>query len=223
VEQVLCAKRLVQRQLVHTPTLVTWESLLRMGDPRARDGPALHLLPRYYRDGVWDRRSMPLWQGFTDDVLKVMQQASERALEVVYRLHQAGVRLHLGTDTAAMPFLVPGACLHQELEWFVKAGLDLEAAWRAGTSAAGQSLGMSQLGVVQAGAPADFVIFGEDPTRSRMALSTLQGVVANGRFYSKTFLDDAIARHRECYQRWGYETVLTALMRLGLKLMKPAR
>ena len=216
-------KTSVEQGLVHTPTLVTWESLTRMADPHFSDDPTVHLLPRYYRDGVWERRYMPLFGGFTDDVLGMMKQARERALEVAYRLNQAGVRLHLGTDTAAMPFMVPGVSLHRELEWMVKAGLDLESAWIAGTSAAGESLSMPMLGTVQVGAPADLSVFGEDPTCRVSALSTLKGVVVAGRFYSKEFLADAILRHRERFERFGYEAIITAFIRLSLQLMKPTK
>jgi cytosine/adenosine deaminase-related metal-dependent hydrolase len=94
-----------------------------------------------------------------------------------------------------------------------------EAAWRAGTNAAGASLGLSQLGVVQVGAPADLLIFEQDPTTSLAALATLKGVVSAGRFYSKGFLDEAIARHRERFERPAHERFTLAFIRLSLKLM----
>jgi hypothetical protein len=213
----------VEQGMAHTPTLVTWESLLSMADPRLVDDDLIDLMPRYYRDAMWSRRYLPLFRGFTDDVLVVMREAFERALEIVYRLHQAGVPLHLGTDTVSMPFLVPGPSLHRELALMVKAGIDLESAWIAGTSAAGQSLGMPGLGTVQVDAPADFCIFGEDPTNAISALSTLKGVVADGRFYSKAFLDKAISHHRRRFQRFGYEALVTAFIRLAMRVMMPAR
>jgi imidazolonepropionase-like amidohydrolase len=162
---------------------------------------------------------MPLFRHFTDETLGVMKQGMERGQEIVRRLDQAGVRLHLGTDTAAMPFTVPGESLHREFRLMIQAGLTLEAAWRAGTSAAGKSLGLSRLGVVQVGAPADLLIFDQDPTTDRAALSTLKGVVAAGRYYSKAFLDEAILRHRERFERPAHEKFTLALIRLSLKLM----
>lgn len=209
----------VEQGLVHTPTIVTSEALIRMADPHAPDDPAVHLLPRYYRDGTWNRQSMPVFRHFTDEALDVMKQAIGRAQEIVYRLDRAGVRLHLGTDTAGMPFAVPGESLHREFRLMIQAGLSLEAAWRAGTSAAGQSLGMPLLGVVQVGAPADLLVFEQDPTSSLAALATLKGVVAAGRFYSKELLDEAIARHRERFEQPMHEAFTLAFIRLSLKLM----
>ncbi|HSD84762.1 MAG TPA: hypothetical protein VLG46_12920, partial [Anaerolineae bacterium] len=149
----------VEQGLAHTATLVTTESLLKTADPHSPDDPAVHWLPRYYREGIWDRRYMPLFERFTDETLSVMKQAQQRALEVVGRLNQSGVRLHLGTDSAAMPFLVPGISLQRELELMVEAGLELESAWIAGTSAASESLDLPRLGTLQAGAPADCLLF----------------------------------------------------------------
>ncbi len=208
-----------EQGLVHTPTLVTSEALIRMADPHAAEDPAVRLMPRYYRDGVWDRRTMPLFSHFTDETLDVMKRGLGRGQEIVRRLDQAGVRLHLGTDTAAMPFTVPGESLHREFRLMLEAGLSLEAVWQAGTSAAGASLGLSQLGVVQAGAPADFLVFEQDPTASFTALATLKGVVAAGRYYAKAVLDDALARHRERFERPAHEKFTLAFIRLSLKMM----
>jgi hypothetical protein len=212
-------KSSLHQGLVHTPTLVSEEALVRMADPCLPDDPAIALLPRYYRDGIWNRKSMPLFSRFMDDILLVMKQAMERSLEVVRRLSQAGVRIHLGTDTVGMPFLVPGASLHREMALMVASGLNMESVWTAGTSAAGKSLGMPLLGTVQEGAPADLLIFGEDPTDNLTALSTLKGVVAAGRYYPKVFLDEAWLRHRKCFERPGYEAFMTTFIRLSLKLM----
>jgi predicted amidohydrolase len=122
-----------------------------------------------------------------------------------------------------MSFTVPGESLHREFRLMLAAGLSLEAVWQAGTSAAGASLGLPQLGVVQAGAPADFLIFEQDPTSSFAALVTLKGVVAAGRFYSKAFLDTALARHRERFERPAHEKFTLALIRLSLKWMASRR
>jgi hypothetical protein len=213
----------VEQGLVHTPTLVTSEALIRMADPHAADDPAVHLLPRYYRDGVWDRRTMPLFHSFTDETLDVMKQGMKRGQEIVRRLDEAGVRLHLGTDTVGMPFTVPGESLHREFRLMVETGLSREAVWKAGTSAAGASLGLPQLGVVQTGAPADLLIFEQDPTASLTALSTLKGVVADGRYYAKTFLDEALARHRERFEWPAHEKFTLAFIRLSLKMMASKR
>jgi cytosine/adenosine deaminase-related metal-dependent hydrolase len=62
-------------------------------------------------------------------------------------------------------------------------GLSLEEVWLAATRSAGEALGIPQLGVIEAGAPADLLIFREDPTRDLRALGTLEAVVVRGRLY----------------------------------------
>ncbi len=211
----------VEQELVHTPTLVTAEALLWLLDPGRPDDPAVRCMPRYIRDAAWSREHMPLFRRFSDEALRLMEQALARNLEVVRRLHAARVRLHLGTDTAGMPFVVPGASLHEELRLMVRAGLALEDAWAAGTRAAGASLRLPGLGTIQEGAPADLAVFREDPTRDLAALDTLVGVVAAGRFYSREYLEDALARHRACFERPLYDRLSTALVRLGTRMMVP--
>jgi len=149
-----------------------------------------------------------------------MGQAADRGREVARRLHRAGVRVHLGTDVG-MPFLVPGRSVQQELELMVEAGLTLEEAWAAGTRAAGESLGVPLLGTVRQGAPADLLIYGEDPSRSLSALSTLQAVIAQGRLYPRPFLEQALARHRQRFEQPLYDRVTTALLRLGARAVAP--
>jgi imidazolonepropionase-like amidohydrolase len=207
------------RGRVHTPTLITSYALARMADPREPDDPAARLLPRHYRDGIWSRESVPVFNAFPDEALGLMKESAERRLEVVYRLARAHVRLHLGTDTAGVPFVVPGVSLHQELRRFLEAGLSLEEAWIAGTRAPGESLGVPGLGTAAPGAPADLLIFAADPTRDADALGTLRAVVSQGRLYPKAYLNEALARHRERFEAPLYDALSTALIRLGGRLM----
>lgn len=200
--------------LVHTPTVVANESLLWA----AAGGPPASMpvqgLPRYFRDVIWAQMgAMPMFRYIGDGLPDLLRQSLARTLEVVGALHQAGVRLHLGTDTAGMPYVVPGASLQRELALFVEAGLSLADAWTAGTRAAGESLGVPGLGTIAEGAPADLLLFQEDPTRDLAALSTLRAVVAQGRFYSREALDEALARHRERFERPAYDRFTTAVLR----------
>jgi len=214
-------KASVEQGLVHTPTLTSGFALARLAAPHPPHEPAARFLPRYVREVAWNREHMPLFGRFSDETLALMTQADAQGHGVVHRLHQAGVRLHLGTDTAGMPFVVPGASLQQELKLMVQAGLSVEEAWTAGTRAAGQSLGVPSLGTVREGAPADLLIFDADPSRDLTALATLKGVIAQGRLYSKAFLDEALSRHRERFEGVLYDRLSTALTRLGTKLMVP--
>jgi adenine deaminase len=62
------------------------------------------------------------------------------------------------------------------------------------------------LGTIAPGAPADLLLFREDPTRDLAALQTLEAVVADGRLYRRETLD-AVRASQRVYRGWVYETV----------------
>jgi imidazolonepropionase-like amidohydrolase len=173
-----------------------------------------------YRDALWDRRFMVNFNQLTDEDLARMLRGAADALDLVRRLHQAGVRLHLGTDSIGLPGLVAGAALQRELGLFVQAGLSIEAAWYAGTRAAGLTLGVPRMGLLESGAPADLLIFQRDPIRDLSALDSLQAVVAQGRLYPRSLLEEALQRHRAIFEKQPYDTLTTGMIRLMLRSFK---
>jgi imidazolonepropionase-like amidohydrolase len=106
------------------------------------------------------------------------------------------------------------------LRTLVDAGFTAEDAWLAATRWAGETLRVEKLGTVQEGAPADLVIFREDPTRDLQALPTLEAVVARGRLYPRAQLDAAVARHRRYMNGRVVDAVTMFLTRLTLRWMR---
>ncbi len=104
--------------------------------------------------------------------------------------------------------------MHEELRNFVACGFTPEQAWEAATRTNGESLGVEGLGVLHRGAPADLLVYREDPTRDLAALSTLEAVVANGRLYPRPVLDGAVARYRDYYDGWLFDRLTMALFPL---------
>jgi predicted amidohydrolase len=78
---------------------------------------------------------------------------------------------------------LPGASLQRELALFAEAGIGIEQVWKLATRDAGQRLGIKGLGCVEAGAPADILVFRRDPTRNLDHRASLEAVVAAGRLY----------------------------------------
>lgn len=64
------------------------------------------------------------------------------------------------------PYVVPGASLHEELHHLIDAGLTPEEALEAATVTPGKFLREPGLGTIAPGAPADLVLFREDPTQN---------------------------------------------------------
>jgi len=201
------AQTSVEQGLLHTPTLVVWAQMGQLRNySTLREAPSTQLLPRWYRDVFWRPREAAL------PAFDHIGAALPKMKVVVRRIHEAGVRIHVGSDTPN-PFVVPGVGLHEELAHLVDAGLTAEEVWVAATRWAGETLGLSKLGIVQKGAPADVLFFREDPTRDLAALSTLEAVVAQGRLYPKATLNAALVRHRAHFNGWLYDRISMAYAR----------
>jgi hypothetical protein len=193
--------------IAHTPTLVLVDRSTRMDrlDEQMAE-PVMRLLPRFYSALSWDPRGFSWYDGLDAGQWALARQGWRNAQRLVSALSRAGVRLHAGTDVGN-PFVVPGASLHEELRLLVAVGLNPEAAWLTATRWPGEFLAEPDLGRVVSGAPADLLLFREDPTRDLAALATLEAVVADGRLYRREMLDDALRASQRVYRDWLYDTV----------------
>jgi imidazolonepropionase-like amidohydrolase len=200
--------------LVHTPTLVVFARAARLEHVEALErDPAARLLPRFYRELLWNPAHNPLVFRLTPGDWRDLGRRFAGMQRVVRRLHESGVRILAGTDTLN-PYVVPGASLQAELAYLAESGLGLEEAWVAATRHAGEALGVPGLGRLAEGAPADFAIYAEDPSRDPAAFATLRAVVARGRLYPRASLDAAVARRRAQLDGWLYSGLFRASARL---------
>lgn len=201
----------LEHGLANTPTLVSSAQLLLMNDyDRARGTYEAQLVPRFYRDVVWNPIiGLSFYRELTADDFAALEEKLEKMKTLVSRLHAAGTPIHLGTDTQ-QPFIVPGASLHQELHLVVEAGLTPEEAWRSASRDSGTWLGVTDLGVLKEGAPADLLIYREDPTQNLAALDTLEAVIADGRLYLKRDIDAALQQYQAHYSSFIYDRITMA-------------
>jgi imidazolonepropionase-like amidohydrolase len=201
-------KAALARGTAITPTLVSLERLSRMDDRDSllREPDAL-LLPRYFRDVVWTPPA-----DLTPEDYAGIRDALKKEKQLVKLLYEEGTRLHMGTDVLTA-FVVPGASMHRELALYVDAGLTPEQAWAVATRWNGSYLGVSGLGRIRVGGPADLLVFRDDPTADLAALSTLQAVVARGRLYTREALDAQLARYRSYYEGFLLDAISVAAAR----------
>ncbi len=210
--------------IAHTPTLVVYHEQLAAYDySAAAERPAARLMPRFWREVVWNPR---YGLGFSAPpaAAREMFQREQEALVsrlqgVVQSLHARGVRIHAGTDPFN-PLVVPGASLHEELRLLEGAGLTTEEAWAAATQVAGEDLGEPRLGRLEPGAPADLLILRTDPILDPSALETLEAVVADGRLYPKPALDEALERQRRHFEGLLYDRISMAIARGVAELIR---
>lgn len=213
------AERSLRLQLTHTPTLVAFARGAELQHYEAlRNDPAAQLLPRHYRELLWNPESNPLLLWLEPAGFGELPDRYQRMQEAVALLHARGVPVLAGTDTMN-PFVVPGASLHEELFHLMEAGVSPAEVLEIASRRAGEQLRLEGLGVLRVGAPADFVLFRDDPTRDLRALATLEAVVADGRLYPRDALDESIRRQLEYFDGRVYSTLYRTLARLLIALV----
>lgn len=107
--------------------------------------------------------------------------ALQIALKNVKRVHDAGVPVALGTDSGAQPVRVQGFSEHHELELLVKAGLTPMQAITAATKNAAAVLGIGeQMGTLEPGKKASFIVLEKDPSTEIRNTRTIKAVWKNG-------------------------------------------
>ena len=90
------------------------------------------------------------------------REALDQALENVVTLAEAGVPVAMGTD-AGPPGRFPGYFEHLELWMMVDAGMTPEEALRSATAVAAECVRVDDVGTLEAGKWADFLVFEENP------------------------------------------------------------
>lgn len=103
------------------------------------------------------------------------------SLDLVGRMHAAGVPIGAGTDTP-LGFALPGFSLHTELERLVDAGLSPLEALEAATLRPAAFFGLEhEMGEVRPGMRADLVLLDADPMEDIANTRRVNTVVAAGR------------------------------------------
>lgn len=208
--------------IAHTPTMVTIDRLLAQRDrDAALREPDAQLLPRFYREVVWSPEiGFTPARGLEAADFDMLREAQAVQLRTIRSLFEAGVELHTGTDTL-IAFVVPGAALHRELRLFVAAGLTPEQALTLSTRVSPRFLGVEGLGDLRPGAPAEMVVFRDDPTRDLAALGSIAAVVRGGRLITRAQLDAQLARYRAHHEGALYDALVTPLVRRAVAAAVP--
>jgi adenine deaminase len=102
-----------------------------------------------------------------------------KVLNVVYRLHKAGVKFAVGTDADAGG-LVPGPSMFREIEYLVKAGMSPMEALRAATTNGADLLNLPDVGRIAEGAKADLVLLESNPIADIRNIRKISSVIRDG-------------------------------------------
>lgn len=164
-----------------TPTLAPqWEFAI-LPETKLPADSLSHYVPRGLRT-FWDT-ALQLPRDLPRDAGTLGRSLFAKRLRVVGGLKSAGARLLTGTD-APLRNSIPGFGLHEELEYFVRAGLTPMQALRAATYEPARYLdALDSLGTIEAGKVADLVLLTSDPLADIRNTRRIEAVIARGRVY----------------------------------------
>lgn len=152
---------LVRRRVTLDPTLVTFEAMFRGNDPAITASPDLATAPPPLLRN-W-REDFQLSTGWSAQDFREAAAVWPTVLRFTRRLHDAGVRLTVGTDTPN-PWAAPGTSFHREMELLADAGIPSLQVLRLATGAGAAALGIADsVGTIAPGRIADLVLLAGDP------------------------------------------------------------
>jgi len=114
-------------------------------------------------------------------------RSADALLEMIGKLHVAGVTLVAGTDA------MPGFTLHRELELYVRAGIAPADVLRIATLGSAGVMGVADItGSIAPGKNADFVLLAGDPLQDISAVRRPVAVFKGDRWYDPARLYEAV-------------------------------
>jgi len=182
-----------KNQTWQVPTLV-WEHgqwLIDKSD--LSHDPLSKYAPAAWKDRTWPMFTKDILHDMDTDPLPVRERFTQMELDIVAQMQHAGVPFMAGTDTAAGVHVFPGFSLHEELEYFVKAGFTPLEALQTATRNPARFLGKtSDLGAVQTGKLADLIVLDSNPLDDIRNTRKIYAVILAGRLFSRQQLDSML-------------------------------
>jgi imidazolonepropionase-like amidohydrolase len=179
-------EKLATKGVWQTPTMAFFQTIpdVFSGKPIEHSEYASDSLLKQTRDNV-EHSHVPA------STLKKMRLAGEVSLQVIHDMYSLGNRFLAGCDG-----LVPGFCLHDELEWFTKAGFSPLEALQTATINPARFLGREDTqGMIEVGKRADLVLLDANPLVDIHNVMHIESVV-RGKLETKQAIDKILATHR---------------------------
>ena len=181
------------------------------------------LFDKLARNGVWETPTMEFFQTLPDIFSGASLPHSEYASDSLLKLTNDNVRVsHLSAKTldkirladrtslqaihdmyvhgsrflAGCDGLVPGFCLHDELEWLTKAGFTPLQSLQTATINPARFLGReASEGSIDVGKRANVVLLDADPTLNIRNVEEIAAVIIRGKLLTKPDIDRIVLRH----------------------------
>lgn len=172
-----------------TATLSLDERLLEQTrDPKSLHGrPEIRVLPPLMRDLALNHN--PYVALASPQRIEFLTQIVEFNRELVRAFVAAGIPVVAGTD-AAVPGVVPGFSMHDELAALTRAGMSNRQALEAATRRPCEWLNsLADCGTVEAGKRADLILLDADPLADIGNSRRIAAVILGGRYLPRALLD----------------------------------
>lgn len=162
-----------------TPTLTREVSTYVYADrPEFFDDP---FFLRHADQSVLDElQQSEVQQRFTGREADYYREALPLALDNMMRMHEAGVRVAMGTDSGP-PARFQGYFEHMEMAMMQEAGMSPREVLRSATDIAAACMRLDDVGSLRSGMWADFVVTRADPMQDIRNLRELEAVYLAGR------------------------------------------
>ena len=165
----------------HTPTLVRLRTQYRADDPAYADHPWLSMLAEADRRDFHETRRRFL--DLPADTQATYHDCYDMSLRLVGMMHTAGVPIMAGTDG---PGASPGQDMASEFRELAAAGLRPLDVLRSATTVPAAYLNRTHdLGAIDIGFKADFLLLDTDPLSSAESLTQIAAVVRAGHFIAR--------------------------------------
>ncbi len=165
----------LKSNMAHTPTLTIYQNIidiLEKGAAIKKSQAAGYMNPTFVRLGSADDYNRWITeQDYDPQTLSRIKKQHDFHLYIIKKMHEAGVRIICGTDAGIM-YAPPGFSTHEELAYYVQAGLTpYEALQTATVNPAQVSALLTNTGTIEPGKKANLILSKNNPLQD---LRTLQ-------------------------------------------------
>ncbi|HEX6188182.1 MAG TPA: amidohydrolase family protein [Pyrinomonadaceae bacterium] len=184
--------RLAKNGTWQAPTLVVARVGAFLDDRNFTNDPRLKYVRRGLRE-EWKNQDDFRLKNRTAESAELGKRMLQKRLEIINRMHRAGVKMLAATD-ALILYVFPGFSLHDELELFVKAGLNPMEALQTATRNPATYLGLiDMVGTVEMGKKADLVLLEANPLENISNTKRINAVIVNGSLIPRVSLDKMLS------------------------------
>lgn len=184
----------VEAKMAHTPTLTIYQNIIdiiEQKDAIKTIGGGNYMNPTLVSLGSMD--SFNRWtskQFYKPETLEQIKKQHQFHLYIVKQLHQAGVQLLCGTD-AGIVFNMPGYAIHEELAYYLEAGLTPYEALKTATVNPSTQIDLfHDLGTIENTKVANLILSDKNPLEDISTLSKPNAVFVNGRYLQNHQLNE---------------------------------